>query len=152
MKNRVRYPWLLSLLIILTLCFIWGNSLLPATVSAGFSGWVRRLLNSLFGLAGGSGALIGGDGILRKIAHSAEFACLGAELVFWRERRRTLRLRDLFLWGLMVALADETIQLFVAGRAGLVQAIWIDLAGYAAGCGLSLLFLGLRAGKCVPER
>ena len=59
------------------LLFIWGNSLMPASVSGAFSQWLRDLLGEASG--GGAGQ---SDGLLRKIAHFAEFASLGM-LLSW---------------------------------------------------------------------
>ena len=36
-------------------------------------------------------------------------------------------------FGVLAALADETVQLFAAGRSGQVSDVWLDLAGFLAG-------------------
>ena len=64
-------------LLILNLCFIWGNSLLPGELSGAFSNWVKDILAALLP---GDGESVGGGGLLRKLAHFTEFACLGAFL------------------------------------------------------------------------
>lgn len=45
--------------------------------------------------------------------------------------------------GVMTALCDETIQLFVAGRTGQVQDVWLDTAGAFTGAVLAMLGTGL---------
>ena len=68
------------------------------------------------------------DLVLRKLAHAAEYAVLGALLV------RALR-RPLPAWGLAVlyAISDEVHQTFVAGRRGAPLDVLVDAAGAAVG-------------------
>ena len=47
------------------------------------------------------------------------------------------------LGGLLTALTDETIQLFVPGRSGQVTDIWIDFFGVMTGLLVGLILLGL---------
>ena len=47
------------------------------------------------------------------------------------------------LGGLLTALTDETIQLFVPGRSGQVTDIWIDFSGVMTGLLVGLILLGL---------
>ena len=69
-KKRLR---LCTALLCINLIFIWGNSLLPGHISGALSDWLKDLLAPMFGLTpGGSGG-----GLLRKITHFVEFACLG---------------------------------------------------------------------------
>lgn len=42
--------------------------------------------------------------------------------------------------GLSAALIDETIQLFIEGRAGMIADVWIDFAGVVTGALLLLAF------------
>ena len=116
---------------VLTLAFIWGNSLMPGTVSGAFSDWVGQVLARIFG---GVSLPEMGHGTLRKLAHGTEYLILGVEL--WLFLRHMLS-RDWSLVGLCgvaAALVDETIQLFVPGRCGAVADVWIDLGGFSAGC------------------
>ena len=132
-KNRMR---LCLCLLIANLAFIWGNSLLPAEVSKAFSDWVHGLLSQV--LPGGSGGGTGGSGLLRKLAHFAEFCALGFLLgwLFGMLRRGTLRP---FLWGVAVACADEALQFLAPQRGPGIRDVCIDAAGVAAGI-LLLLF------------
>ena len=123
-------------LICLILCFIWGNSLLPGEISGRVSDWVKELLAFL--LPGEVPGVTSGGGLLRKIAHFTEFACLGAALV-WRfgmlEKRKILALA----WGFGTACVDETIQLFVPDRGPAIRDVLIDTCGVFAGILLLLL-------------
>jgi len=42
---------------------------MPASISGAISGWAKDVLNAILGGAGSSG--MSGDGVLRKIAHTA---------------------------------------------------------------------------------
>lgn len=125
-----------TVLLILNIAVIWGNSLLPGSISGAISGWVRDLLASLF--PGGSGEPDSGHGLLRKLAHFTEFSCLGA-LLTWLlamvQKPKALALPC----GFLVASADETIQRFVPERGPSFKDVLIDTAGVTAGI---LLLLG----------
>jgi VanZ family protein len=70
----------------------------------------------------------GWDLVLRKIAHAAEFAVLGALLV-----RATGRAGSAFAIGALYAISDEVHQSFVPGRLGSPLDVVIDAAGVAIG-------------------
>jgi VanZ family protein len=70
----------------------------------------------------------GWDLVLRKIAHAAEFAVLGALLV-----RATGRAGTAFAIGALYAVSDELHQSFVPGRLGSPVDVAIDVVGVAAG-------------------
>lgn len=63
--------------------------------------------------------------LLRKLAHFGEFGILGLLLsqCLWKNCAYPL------LAGLLCALSDETIQLFVQGRSGQVSDVWVDFSG-----------------------
>ena len=129
---------LLIVLIVLTLAFIWGNSLLNADQSSAMSSFVRDLVQKLFP------GLLSIDAeesshLIRKLAHGTEYLLLGAELslLLFRFRGRPLSLP--LLLGTLAALFDETIQLFSAGRGSAVKDVWIDLGGFLVGALLGIL-------------
>ena len=62
----------LRLLLIVTLCFIWGNSLLSRESSSALSGRVAAWLRSI--------GIPVGEHFLRKLAHFTEFGILGCEI------------------------------------------------------------------------
>ena len=114
------------------LLFIWGNSLLPASVSGSLSQWLRDLLGSVLGDAAGQG-----DGFLRKMAHFAEFCSLGILLswLFAMRRKKTLLL-PAAVWGGIAACIDEMLQHFAPGRAPRLTDVILDTAGVLAGIGI----------------
>ena len=131
----------LIVLVALTLCFIWGNSLLPGEVSGAISNWVGELLRNLF-----PGAITPpeGHGTLRKLAHGTEYLILGIELTLLLRRAYRMPVSALALSGVATALVDETIQLFTPARAGQIRDVWIDLGGFCAGCLLCMAIRRLR--------
>lgn len=122
-------------LLICNLVFIWGNSLLPGELSGAVSGFVKELLTKFLNLPAGDSEQ--GHGLLRKLAHFTEFACLGV-LFCWLFSM--LRKHTLFslLCGFTAACTDETIQCFVPDRGPAIKDVAIDTAGVAVGMGLLL--------------
>ena len=85
----------------------------------------------IFGLSSISdlGTGLGGwDLALRKVAHGAEYAVLGALLV-----RATGQPRIAFALGAFYAVTDEVHQAFVPGRMGSPIDVGIDVVGVAVG-------------------
>ena len=132
-QRRLRLSaWLITAL----LCFIWGNSLLPGSVSGAISDGVKNLLAWL--MPGEIPGVTSGGGLLRKIAHFTEFAALGAALC-WRsgmlEKRKIMAL----VYSFGTACLDETIQVFVPDRGPGLKDVAIDTCGAAVGIGLLIL-------------
>jgi len=85
--------------------------------------------------------------ILRKCGHFAEFALLGFLMTGMFYRMRNFLLLKPIACGLLIALCDETLQLFVPGRSGNVRDVWIDLSGVIVGTLIIYLFFRLRKKK-----
>jgi VanZ family protein len=79
----------------------------------------------------------GWDLVLRKLAHAAEYALLGALLV-----RATGRGGLAFILAVLYASSDEIHQTFVEGRVGAVHDVAIDAVGAAIGI---VLYRSVRA-------
>lgn len=124
-------------LLVANLAFIWGNSLLSAEASKALSDWLHGILSGVFSPGGGT-AGGGGSGLLRKIAHFAEFCCLGLCLgwLFGMLKRKSWRA---FLWGTAAACADEGLQFLAPDRGPGLRDVCIDALGVAAGI-LLILF------------
>lgn len=82
--------------------------------------------------------------LLRKLAHFGEFAILGVLLTGTYFSARRFSLPKPILFGLLAALCDETIQLFVPGRSGNIKDVWIDLSGVVLGTLFAWLIFRLR--------
>lgn len=115
-------------LLIVNLAFIWGNSLLPGSVSGALSGWLRDLLSGI--LPGGPSG--GGHGLLRKLAHFTEFACLGLSFTWLFGMLRKSHWLA-FAGGVLAAGMDEAIQLCVPDRGPSIWDVLLDSAGVAFG-------------------
>ncbi len=134
-ENRIR---LCATLLVINIVFIWGNSLLPGTVSGALSSWVKDLLAGLLGITPSDPGA--GHGLLRKLAHFSEFACLGA-LLTWLICMIHKNLSLVLAGGLLAAGMDELIQLFVPGRHAALTDVLIDIVGVLTGMGLLCLWI-----------
>ena len=131
---RKRWNIVLVLLLVLTLAFIWGNSMLPRTESQEIS---RGLLAELCAALEHVGLHLDpqNDHWLRKLAHFGEFGLLGAELcalLFLNRRARPQGFVNCAFAGLAVAVTDEALQL-ISNRGSQVQDVLLDFAGFVTG-------------------
>ena len=146
-KNKLRRALRLALLV--TLCFIWGNSLLSKTDSAQVSGTVMDRFAAFFRLLGLDTE---DDYWLRMTAHVVEFAALGLELaaLFFLNRGRSLQSgANAAFAALLTAFTDEGLQ-YLSARAPEVKDMALDFFGALLGI---LLIALLRRKKTVkPEQ
>ena len=120
--------------VLLWITFIFSRSLQPADISSLESQWILALFRRImpFELT---------EHFIRKLGHFTEFGVLGVlSAILFCGRCRHLRtgLLSAVMTGMVTALCDETIQLFVAGRTGQIPDVWIDVAGTAVGAVLAL--------------
>lgn len=140
-KTKTRLT-LCLILLSLNIGFIWGNSLLSAELSRAFSGWVGKVL-ALFVSSGGTEEVEGGQHLLRKLAHFMEFTCLGICLSWLIRMMLSGKWEQYYLplmGGVLVACADETIQIFVPGRGPGIKDVGIDTLGVILGIVLISLY------------
>lgn len=137
MKKRLTI--FLTILIILTLTFIFQNSMESVAQSEEKSTAVMEKVCFLLERVVGKGNVT--DHLVRKLAHFFEFSVLGIEMsalsFLHHSPRRTLYFSvtlPLFC-GLIAALTDETIQI-VSARGSQVQDVWLDFAGVCVGVGV----------------
>lgn len=144
----------LTILIVLALVFIWGNSLVSGELSGKISDGIMAAMNTAAEKLGfGSDAFTymmdeDGDGvaeqptshIIRKAAHVTEYAVFTA-LVFLR-LESTGKKRFFTAWGLgaLTGAIDETLQIF-SHRGSQVQDVLIDSAGALLGLSIILLYI-----------
>ena len=143
-QNQRTSPWLIAWRVIFTfaligcIVFIFSNSLQIADVSEGASGRVLGILQGILrhlGLPGAADRLT--MHIVRKLAHFCEYLLEGFLLMLCLRvytRHFFKHVSWPVLGGLLTALTDETIQLFVPGRSGQVTDIWIDFSGVMTDC------------------
>ncbi len=127
-KNKLVHL-LLLILIIVTVLFIWSNSLRGQDNSSLQSGRVRAFCQQVLDTIGIPLTLT--DHFVRKAAHFLEFFLLGTELTVYMLQRHPLNRRDvtdtlMLLFG--TAFLDETLQIFSA-RGPAISDVWLDLCG-----------------------
>ena len=120
---------ILTILIVLNLALIWGNSMMTGVSSEAVSGGLLAFLGRFLPVLLTESA----HTFLRKAAHFSEFALLG--LLFCGRHALVRKAVPLHLmgFGLAVACIDETIQIFTPGRASSLIDVWIDTSGFALG-------------------
>lgn len=133
-RKQAKLRLWLRVLLIATLCLIWGNSLLPGeesgNLSHGLTAWLRSV------------GIPVGEHFVRKTAHFCEFALLGTELaaLFWLRGGLTLQSRcNAAFAALLAALTDESIQLFTPERGPGLTDVLLDFAGALTGIALCTL-------------
>ena len=116
--ENTRKKRLILAAVLLVLCFIWGNSLLPGTesgkISGGLLAWLKETFPFLKGLTGH---------LIRKLGHFSEFTALGFFLS----------------WLLRMENQQGIHQVFRPGRGPSVIDVWIDFGGVCTG--IALFFL-----------
>ena len=139
---------ILTVLTVAAVAAIFYNSSLSAVESTEQSSplteWVNSVLASLhfpFAVT---------EKFIRKLAHFSEYSALGLLLsttvyLYRQDRKKTL-LTALPI-GAAVAVCDELIQLFPAGRSCQVSDMLIDTCGIAFGTLIVLLFISIKEKK-----
>ena len=99
--------------------------MIPGEESSEESGFIWEIIAPFLEIFIGKGKAT--HHLVRKLAHFSEFFALGtvSTLTFKGKNRYTKSL----VLGIIVASIDETIQLFVPGRAGMIKDVLIDSSG-----------------------
>lgn len=135
----VSWPWLVVLVVMV--CFIWGNSLVPGEQSGSLSLGVLERIHGALASVGLPYEWIT-HFLVRKAAHFTEYMVLGiVAMQAFRPHRIQAALPMLVtaLFLVLVPSIDETIQLFVGGRAGQVTDVLIDCSGALTGVVLTVI-------------
>lgn len=138
MKRSSVCSVLLCVLALLWTAFIWSNSAKSAVESSGQSLQVLELLEPILLSLGLEGDTL--HHLVRKSAHMAEFALLGA---LWSGGLRRYRFLLPFTLCFLTALVDETIQLYYPGRTGQITDLWVDLSGVVLGILVTALIVAM---------
>ncbi len=144
-KNRIRQALriLLPIALALWIGFIFGNSLQDAETSSKQSSTVVEVVQQVAQTIAPESNIAKAEGeayarlhhLIRKFAHFSEFAVLGA-LLCGCYFAYTDQMKKIWIPALGLAVVpalDETLQLFVSGRAGAITDVLIDIGGGAVG-------------------
>ena len=138
--KRNWYKYLFIIITFFVIGFIWWNSSKNVEESSGISQGVLYEIMQIFARIGISTDIT--EHIIRKLAHFTEFTALGILLsidtVLFLKNMKQYVWIPLFI-GLLVALIDETIQLFPVGRSSSVKDVWLDFSGVIFGTILLLV-------------
>ena len=138
-KRRKVFSLVLFILFLVTLVFIWSNSLQSIPSSKAESLRIGEIIEPILEPIVGDGDVT--DHLVRKMAHFVEFFALGCELIglsLVRGQRGWKTVGLCLFVGLIAASIDETIQIF-SNRGAQVQDVLLDLAGVTFGVSLTLL-------------
>lgn len=152
-KNNTRRIAILinAVLLILILCFVFGNSMLSkqesAEVSSSVMGAVEGILRPIVELiTGGSVDDTLLHKVVRKGAHFAEFAALSALLTgllwLWHGTWQTHAMGYVLFCSLLVGVLDEFLQSFT-GRGSSVRDVMIDFCGALMGIAFAIAVIGI---------
>ena len=135
---------ILTVAIFGTVCFIFSNSMQTGVDSSSASQAVQDFLQGLLRRLGHPAAAARlTEHMVRKAAHFCEYMLEGF-LLLLGVRLFSRKLRFLSwpaLLGLLTALADETIQLYVPGRTSSTLDVLLDFSGVLCGLFVALLIL-----------
>ena len=119
-------------IIVLTLGFIWGNSLKTVEQSSESSGKVYETVKTVVDAVFGEDVVPVTHTSIRKLAHYTEFTVLGAEMcaLFIALKRESFKgYLHVLPYGVFVASVDECLQ-FLSGRGPALTDVLIDFCGY----------------------
>ena len=144
MKTLKKKKYFCLLLIIIWTLFIWRNSLQIGNLSQQQSDWfvdkIKYFISSIFNINNSQNDLSTLSFLIRKFAHFSEFFILSflwSILILKLNNSKKIFLPILF--SILISIIDETIQLYVPGRSGMLQDVFIDTSG--AICGLITFFI-----------
>ncbi len=139
-KKRKIAIAIVSTTILLTIAFIWSNSLKPSSqsreTSAGVYGGVQGFLDVIFG----KGTI--SHGIFRKFAHIFEFFVLGVQFVIFFTLIYHFKAKNIiwiFASCILVAIIDESLQ-NISKRMPSITDVLIDAIGIILAVGISYAF------------
>ena len=148
-KKRKTFVYLISIIIALTVGFIWVHSCFPPDLSEEESTATTGIVQLVFDKIFGEGKLYIDEAVIRKLAHFTEFFALGTEFAFLLialKKESYKSYLTLLLIGLFVGAIDETIQIF-SGRGAAVLDVLLDFFGFSVAVGLFILIFFIRTKK-----
>ena len=129
-KTKFAVSFFLFILIILTLGFIFGNSLMSRSESAAVSDGTLKIFTDILGKDNPMALFL--TRYIRKLAHFTEFGILGTEVLLFFGSiglKGAVKILSSVNFGLLIAVTDETLQIF-SERGSSTLDVQIDYAGY----------------------
>ncbi|MEE0913829.1 MAG: VanZ family protein [Ruminococcus sp.] len=140
-STSLKFRIIVFVLTFSVIAFAFIHSSMPSEVSGDESESVMNVLQSILNFFGFKGELT--DHLVRKLAHFTEYTAMGMLFVscaYSFDRIRPYKYySQILLSGLATAVCDETIQLNVPGRAGMVTDVLLDFSGVITGALIMLL-------------
>lgn len=121
-------------LLLAVTAFIFSHSVVSADVSSGQSSTVVDVVTDIMesvNIEVSENTIVK---TVRKTAHFSEFFALGAVCYYLRfiiSKHPSKRALPGLIYGIFVALVDESLQFNSAGRSPEILDVWIDIAGFA---------------------
>lgn len=134
MRNKKLWRVMSVCLCVLCVIFIFSNSLDNGDESSFKSGFVVAVLQGVVNFF--TDGVTVSESFVRTMAHFSEFALLGFLLMLCVKTFTHKYLKNIFIvlfTSLAVAVVDEILQLFSAGRASDVLDVAVDFSGAVAG-------------------
>ena len=140
-STSLKFRIIVFVLTFSVIAFAFIHSSMPSEVSGDESESVMNVLQSILNFFGFKGELT--DHLVRKLAHFTEYTAMGMLFVscaYSFDRIRPYKYySQILLSGLATAVCDETIQLNVPGRAGMVTDVLLDFSGVITGALIMLI-------------
>ena len=140
-RKRIVAIIITSILIVLNLIFIWGNSCMSQESSSQSSSGVYETIKPVLDATLGEGVVT--HSVFRKTAHFIEFCCLGfliTLLYLLIYGVKINKFSEFFSIGLFVAVIDESLQI-LSNRGPAVSDVLLDYCGYIFGVGILFLIV-----------
>ena len=146
MINLKKFKYFCIFFLFIWTLFIWRNSLQIGNLSQQQSDWfvdkIKYFISSIFNINNSQNDLSSLSFLIRKFAHFSEFFILSflwSILILKLNNSKKIFL-PIFI-SILISIIDETIQLYVPGRSGMLQDIFIDSTGAFFGL---ITFLSIR--------
>ncbi|MCR5204113.1 MAG: VanZ family protein [Lachnospiraceae bacterium] len=153
-NKRKRLLTVLYITFTISMILVWGQSCINKEDSSATSDIVVEMITPIDELEPGYRSDTGWtyvelSSLVRKLAHVAEYIAVSFQLMcifLLKGKKKFVNYINCLFLGMLIALIDETIQLF-SNRGSEIRDIWIDLLGVLGG-----LLIAFLAGVIVRRR
>lgn len=135
-KNTLIKRIIFLILIILTSLMIFGFSAQNGEESSSISRKIATIVISIFNKNGQEAAVLGAEGVIRKLAHFSIYTLLGTWIMAYADTFKVKEKNKMILTiilGFLYACSDELHQGFIGGRSASFIDVIIDTLGVSFG-------------------